>query len=356
LAVQQDEKILLAGSIGEYGALVRYNSDGSPDDSFGEEGKVIVNFGNLGDEYVFVSMALQSDEKIVVAGFSWVEDYDFTVMRFNKNGILDSLFGEDGKVTADIFNSPDDRATSIAIQQDGKIIVTGWSGIIDAERTDWDFGMIRFNADGTPDDSFGNNGRVLNDLNNFRDDRPESLAIQPDGKILVAGYTYTVGYSDFALARYNTNGTLDTTFNSSGIIITDIGSSSYDYGKALIVQDDGKILMAGTSNYNIAVARYLSELNLSQVDFSVDNNDLLIYPVPVNSVSILRYTLKKDEILSLNLYDNSGKVIQNFVNKEKRQKGQNIEILIFGSSLAPGSYILELSSPDNKVSIKIIKQ
>ena len=128
MAVLQDGKLLLAGSIGYNGALVRYNNDGSPDDSFGEEGRIILDFGNMGDEYVFVSMALQQDNKIVVAGFSYVSDYDFTVLRYNENGKLDSLFGEDGKAIPDIMDSSDDRATSVVIQPDGKIIVAGWSG------------------------------------------------------------------------------------------------------------------------------------------------------------------------------------------------------------------------------------
>ena len=356
LAIQQDGKFLLAGSLGYYGALVRYNSDGSPDDSFGEEGKAIMDFGNMGDEYVFVSMALQPDKKIIVAGFSYVSGYDFTVLRFNENGTLDSLFGTDGKATADILNSPDDRATSVAIQPDGKIIVTGWSGVFDAERTDWDFGMARFNADGTLDDSFGIGGTVVTDLHNFRDDRPESLAIQSDGKILVAGTIYTVGYSDFALVRYNTDGTLDTAFNSNGIIITDIGNSTSDNGETLIVQDDGKILVAGTSNYNIAIVRYLSELNISHVDFSSAPDNLLIYPVPISNEAILKYSLDRDEILNINLYDNTGKIIQNFINKEKRQQGRYSEVLILDSSLSPGHYILELSTPDKKAIVKIIKQ
>lgn len=356
MAVLQDGKLLLAGSIGYYGALVRYNSDGSPDDSFGEEGRVILDFGNMGDEYVFVSMALQQDNKIVVAGFSYVSDYDFTVLRYNENGTLDSQFGEDGKAIADIMDSSDDRATSVVIQPDGKIIVAGWSGVFGVESRGWDFGLARFNADGTLDDSFGKDGAVLSDLCNFWDDRPESVAIQSDGKILVAGTTYTVGYSDFALARYNNDGTLDTTFNSGGIIITDIGNSTYDNGIALAVQDDGKIIIAGISGDNIAVARYLPELNISNVDFSTTPDNLFIYPVPVSNEAILKYSLDRDVILSINLYDNTGNKIQNFINKEKRQRGHNSEILVFNSSLSPGYYILELSSTDKKVNVKIIKQ
>ncbi len=356
VAVRQDEKILLAGSTGYDGALLRYNSDGSPDSSFGEEGIVIVNFGNLGDEYVFVSMAVQKDHKIVVAGFSYVEDYDFTVMRFYEDGKPDSLFGENGKVTADIFNSPDDRATSLTLQQDGKIIVAGWSGAFSMERTDWDFGIIRFNTDGTPDNSFGNEGRVLADLNNLWDDRPESVAMQPDGKILVAGYSYTVGYSDYALVRFNTDGTPDTTFGINGIVISDIAGSSYDYGKALHVQDDGKILVAGTSDNNIAVIRYLPELVMSYKDFSNACNNLIVYPVPIDREAIFNYTLNRDEIISVNLYDNTGKMIQNFINRKKRYDGQNQEILIFDKSITSGYYVLELGTPDKKAGIRIIKR
>ncbi|UCH13270.1 MAG: T9SS type A sorting domain-containing protein, partial [Bacteroidales bacterium] len=343
-------------SIGYEGALIRYNSDGSPDDSFGEEGRIILDFGNMGDEYVFVSMALQQDNKIVVAGFSYVSDYDFTVLRYNENGTLDSLFGEDGKAVADIMDSSDDRATSVVIQPDGKVIVAGWSGVFGVEGSGWDFGLARFNTDGTLDYSFGNEGTVLSDLCNFWDDRPESVAIQSDGKILVAGCSYTVGYSDFALARYNTDGTLDTTFNSSGIIITDIGNSTYDNGIAMAVQDDGKIIIAGISGDNIAIARYLSDLNISNVDFSSAPDNLLIYPVPVSNEAILKYYLDRNEIISITLYDNTGKKIQSFINREKRQRGQNSEILVFSSSLSPGYYILELSTTNKKAGVKIIKQ
>ena len=355
LTILPDGKILLAGSLGETGALVRYKPDGTPDSTFCEDGKLEVDFGDTNDEYLSVSMAVQQDGKIVVSGFSSGFDCDFTVLRYKPDGSLDSLFGTDGKVTTDIYNSTDDRSRALTIQQDGKILVTGWSGLQSDGRNDWDFGVARYNTDGTPDASFGQDGKVITDLKGLWDDRPEAIAVQSDGKILVAGYTYNIGESDFALMRYNTDGSPDSTINGSGLITTDFNNSSNDQGLSLAVQPDGKIIVAGFSDDNIAIVRYLPDIALRAIDLSDDGNPILVYPVPVANEAILKYSLYRDEILSISLYDNTGNKVQSFIDKEKRAAGVHTEAVNVNPLLSPGGYILELRTPSKRVYMKIIK-
>ena len=221
---------------------------GDLDTDFGIAGKVTTVIGSASDA---TSMAIQSDGKIVVAGNSYnVSDSDFALARFNTDGSLDTSFGTDGKLTTFFNASYDDYATSVKIQSDGKIVVIGET----YNAAGSDFAIARFNTNGSPDTTF------TADFGDF--DSPSSIFIQADGKYLVAGTSLTavggVFSSDILLARFNTDGTLDTTFSSDGKVLTDI--SSDDVATSLAIQSDGKFIVAGRS-YNgtdddLTIVRY----------------------------------------------------------------------------------------------------
>ena len=251
VVIQSNGKIVAAGQSyngsNDDFSLVRYNSNGSLDTSFNSTGKVVTAFGTSHD-YIF-SAALQADGKIVVAGNSYNgTKYNFALARYNTNGSLDTTFGTSGKVTTSM-TSGTDRAYGMILQSDGKILVAGESN--------FDFGLARYNTNGTLDTTFDGDGKVTTPIGSAYD-FGRSVVVQPNGKILVAGYGSNGSNNDFALVRYNTNGALDTTFDGDGKLITALGASQ-DIAYGVKVQSDGKILMAGYSygsNNDFAVVRY----------------------------------------------------------------------------------------------------
>jgi uncharacterized delta-60 repeat protein len=251
VAIQSDGKIVVAGYSLINGndcniIVVRYNQDGSLDASFDSDGIVSTDIFGLSEEKAY-SLAIQSDGKIVVAGYSLTEGYqDFAVVRYNSDGSLDTGFDSDGIVTTPV-GSYADLATCVVIQSDGKIVATGQSLI---SGNDYDFSAVRYNSDGSLDTSFDTDGKVITAIAGTNDDRAYSAAIQSDGKIVVVGYTYGTGLYHYALVRYNTDGSLDASFDSDGIAITVIGNL-IDIAYAVAIQNDGKIVAAGYS-YNPA--------------------------------------------------------------------------------------------------------
>ena len=219
-------------------------ADGDLDTTFGTGGIATTHLGSLYD--YGESVALQSDGKIVTAGYFYNgTDYDFALVRYNNDGTLDTSFSGDGIVTTDIGNLGD-FATSIAIQSDGKIIVAGNS----LTSGNYKFALVRYNTDGTLDTSFSGDGKVTTALG-VSDDRFYSIGLQSDGKIVAAGSSYddTGSIFDFALVRYNTDGTSDSSFSGDGKVITAI-SGLEDSATSVVLQSDGKIVAAGYS-YNV---------------------------------------------------------------------------------------------------------
>lgn len=259
LAIQPDGKIVVVGETTYGFAAVRYNTDGSLDTSFGEGGKVVILIGTRFSNAK--SLALQSDGKIVAAGYSDNGNSnarDFALVRLNTNGTLDNSFGTGGKVVTPVGVS-DDSANAVAIQSDGKIIAAGNS----LNGSDFDFVLVRYNTDGSLDNSFGLGGKVVTQIGNSYD-YANTVVIQSDGKIVAVGSSYTNTNpinSYFALARYNTNGLLDNSFGTNGKVITAIGGVN-SYANAAAIQPDGKIVAAGYTIdntftlYSFAVARY----------------------------------------------------------------------------------------------------
>jgi uncharacterized delta-60 repeat protein len=262
LGIQSDSRIVAAGSSyngSNYSfALVRYNTDGSLDTTFGAGGKVTTS---VGDGYnIAYALGIQSDGKIVAAGYSENgSNFDFALVRYNTDGSLDTGFGSGGKVTTPMGNGYN-IAYAIGIQSDGRIVVAGSS----CNDSNYDFALVRYNTDGSLDTGFGTGGIVTTPVGN-NDDKALALGIQSDGKIMAAGYSFNGSNNDFALARYNSDGSLDTGFGTGGIITTPIGSG-HDIAYALGFQSGGRIVVAGSSynggNYNFALVRYNTDGSL----------------------------------------------------------------------------------------------
>ncbi|MGQ9576779.1 MAG: PKD domain-containing protein, partial [Thermoguttaceae bacterium] len=212
----------------------------------------------------------------------WPGGSDFAVVRYNSDGSLDTTFGTGGKVTTD-FAFRDDHAAAIAVQADGKIVVAGSSY---EGPTDYDFALVRYNSDGSLDASFDGDGKVTTDIgrSGTYDEGSDVVVVQPDGKIIVVGtcfQSYGGGTgNDFALARYNSDGSLDGKFGTGGLVTTDFGSE-YDFGYGVAIDAAGKIVVAGYSHQqgtgqDFALARYVVGVGLGPITAPVD-------PVEVNT-------------------------------------------------------------------------
>jgi len=268
VVVQSDGKIVAAGyatiATKRQFAVVRYNTDGSLDTTFSGDGKQTTALGSARDESF--SIVLQSDGKIVAAGYSDNgSNYDFAVVRYNIDGSLDTTFDTDGKQTTSI-GSGNDVAYSVVLQSNGKIVAAGYArtGSYDG------FAVVRYNTNGSLDTTFDSDGKQTTDIGSGA--ASYSVVVQSDDKIVVAGYYNNVGNADFAVVRYNADGSLDTTFDSDGKQTTAIGSGA-DVGRSVALQSDGKIVIAGYSNNGVnddfAVVRYNNDGSLD-TSFDVD--------------------------------------------------------------------------------------
>ncbi len=255
VAVQASGKILAVGSLDAKFVVARYRSNGVLDPAFGGDGTVLTKFAGV--EAGATAAAIQTDGKIVAIGTAesltcCPRTAEFALARYNPDGTLDTTFSDDGKVTTAISGEYD-SAEDVAIQTDGKIVAVGTG----AGR----FEIARYNADGTLDTTFDGDGFGFADFT-VGTDSASAVAIQTDGKIVVAGDAGGPGEytSAFALARYDADGTLDTGFDGDGMVVTDFTVDD-DGASGVAIQTDGKIVAGGSAGYNgasasFALARY----------------------------------------------------------------------------------------------------
>ncbi len=316
---QSNSKLVVAGLVSNTSVpqstaigITRYNSNGSLDNSFGNLGQVttLINGNNSSgssmkvlpnDEFVIAgnsfpssstsqfalatydpngkllnqnsfhltknptnadfanSVAVQKDGKFVISGTTKAAvTSKFAIVRTNSDTSLDKTFGNNGIVIFN-FGGTDDECFAVAIQQDGKIVVAGYTAITAKSQ----FAIARLNSNGTFDETFGTSGKVVF---NFAGNRAQakSLVLQSDGKIIVAGLTSTGPISNFALARLLPNGSLDPSFGTKGKVITSFENSKSSQAESVIIQQDGKIVADGfeiTNNTSkFAIARYINSV------------------------------------------------------------------------------------------------
>ncbi len=293
VAVQADGKLVLAGStLGpdntqDFG-VVRLNADGSPDTGFGTNGLVGIPFDSFANEMA-TAIVVQPDGKIVVGGS--VEfgspGWDFGIVRLNANGTLDATFSG-GKVKINVGG--DDFVKAMLLQPDGKIVLTGTA----RPTPNTDVAVVRLTTAGVPDASF-NGGIIYIGIAGGNNDVGNSLALQPDGKLIIAGSTRDASRGYFLLIRLTTGGVPDTTFNTFGFVQTAVGSQ-YDQAYSVALQADGKIVAAGTTNSgsfdDAAFVRYSSSGSL---DTSFDGDGKLSIDVrPMNSDVIRSVLIQSD--------------------------------------------------------------
>lgn len=271
IVIQSDGKFIVGGGVWTRAAsyesitLARYNADGSLDTTFAGTGYVVLDFG-FQDSETLNDVKLQTDGKIVVTGTVFVpgsgrtpSQYRFGLARFNANGSLDMTFSSDGLVTTSM-GTADSNAYELAIQGDGKLVVAG--AAYQGTTQKYDIAVARYlSSDGSLDTSFGVKGKAyVNFANKY--DYGSAIALQADGKILIAGQVDSDavgGASKFGVVRLTTAGKLDTSFDGDGKVITPF--LGYDFANDVLVQGDGKVVVVGgtrqpDSTYAPVVARY----------------------------------------------------------------------------------------------------
>jgi len=288
--IDADGKLVVAGrSYAPYDGydmtIWRYESNGTLDTTFNGVGYVTDNNASGGSwDDSGQAVVLDADGKIVVVGYSSnaSANHDMTIWRYNSDGTRDYTFNGIGYVTFDrpFVDSSNDEGYSVVIAADGKIVVAGktWN-TVDDEMTIW-----RYNSDGTPDYTFNGEGYVTYDSTptGFSSDRGNSVAIDANGKIVVAGTSYDDPNVVMTIWRYESNGALDTTFNGVGYATFEntVGASTTDEGNAVVIDADGKIVVAGrfysSTNYDMGIWRYDSNGSLdttfNDVGYAIHDN------------------------------------------------------------------------------------
>jgi uncharacterized delta-60 repeat protein len=283
VALQRDGKIVVAGDseavdeqcpggtcapASDLFALARYLPSGRLDRSFGSGGKVLTDLGP--EPIKAATLAVQSDGKLVLAGWSEAAPgsprsmADFVLARYQPNGRLDPSFGNGGIVVTGFGPKAVDEAEAVALQRDGGIVAAGRSCVLPYARTACQLAVARYLRDGRLDPRFGAGGTVLLRFGSAGFNEASSVAIQQNGKIVVAGRSGqgTRRPSRFALARFLRNGRLDRSFGSGGRVLTQIRRGRFDAAAALVLVRRGKILAAGQSGLGpyspgaFALARY----------------------------------------------------------------------------------------------------
>ncbi|MEZ4751826.1 MAG: choice-of-anchor D domain-containing protein [Bdellovibrionota bacterium] len=278
VALQTSGKLVVAGatrssSYYDYDiALIRYNSDGSVDSSFGTSSGITVTDIRGGDDAAY-AIAQQSNGKIIVVGYSknqYGNNQAMAILRYTSNGILDTTFGGgDGVVLRQFSTDNNDTANAVAIDSSDRIVVVGKAGY------NWIFS--RYTSSGSVDTSFGSTGSIsLSGLATYHSGL--AVAIQSNGRIVAAGYAAesNLTVAGIVLVRLTSNGSADTSFDGDGVKTTAL-SSGFDMARSIALQSDGKIVVAGTTynsstgDFDFAVLRYTSS---GALDTSFDTDGI----------------------------------------------------------------------------------
>jgi uncharacterized delta-60 repeat protein len=276
ISIDDSGRILVAGASSISGtdqdmAIWRYNADGTLDVSFDTDGVVLYDGGTGND--VGTSIMVDGSGKILVVGdYHNGSDTDIAIWRYNADGTPDASFDTDGKV---IYSggSGDDRGNSITIDTSGKILVTG---SIDVSLVNRDMIVLRYNADGTPDTTFGTNGVVLYSVGGYPHSG-NSIMVDSSGRILVAGQVKDASNDYLAVWRYHSNGAEDTTFDTNGLVLYDSGNNDDD-GTSLVIDNTGRIIVGGSlgrgADSDAAVLRYSAN---GVLDTNFGTNGVFMY-------------------------------------------------------------------------------
>lgn len=342
--IMHEDRIYAVGSsisndVEQY-AIAAILADGTLESAFSGDGKLV--FDVDAGEDVATAIAVQSDDKLLVAGYTGIGfEKEFCIVRFKADGGLDNSFSTDGIAIPDV-GMTDDRAYGIAIQDDQKIVVAGSS----YGETGYDFALVRLLPDGNIDIDFGDDGFAVETIGPFFDDA-EDMILQPDGKILITGYAAQAATdADFGLARFTRDGLLDNTFSGDGKVITIIGSGeSEDEPHAIALQPDGKIVVVGeaensSGNVDFALARYISGIVTSIDEDVLVLEQLKLFPIPAHSTLNASFSIDRERVLEFSITDIAGRILDIVQDNRSFSAGHHTLSFNLPASTLPSTYFL----------------
>ena len=355
LAVQPDGKILLSGGWGGPEGdflLARYLADGTLDGSFGSGGYVInaVNPGNDSGN----DIAVLGDGRVLVAGDAFVgSNYDFAVMRFLADGTLDTSFGTAGTTFIPVVpGNSQDYCTALLVQPDGKLVLAGSIAAFGS----WRQALARCDADGALDISFGTSG-ITTETFSFSDPNATDAILLPDGKFLLCGWNVVSFVWDFALSRFDPDGTPDLSFDGDGIFNTEVGSENI--GKAVVLQPDGKILLAGNENAgtpsgsDLCVLRYVVDDDIGVDETAAVDGSLSIVPQPVIDIAMVSLPRGHAAEVSCSILDVEGREVRHLDHVAVAEGDDRFRLDLSG--LRSGEYVVTLSDGRSSGSAHLLK-
>lgn len=317
----EDGKIIISGDSNDQFTMAKVNQDGNIDSDFGNNGWVQTGFPSWSYSN---DIDVNSTGEVLLTGmgFDNNDDWKFIAAKYDSNGILDAGFGNGGQLFIIVGNDYDFGIRG-KFTDDGKILIGGHS-YFGTNPLRYEIAIARLNADGSIDNTYGNNGfskfRWTDNGENYLND----MVFQNDGKLLISGRNSDSSGDYFSIARLNTDGQLDTTFGNEGKISGNVDLTAYT-ATSIAVQPDGKIVIAGntadfTNPTKYFVARFLNE---TMAISDVDSSEIKIYPNPVNGLLNLDlkgnavveiYTMTGQKITTLNI-QNKGQIdVSSFAN------------------------------------------
>lgn len=355
ILLQNDGKILIAGKTRidhepTFTTVIRFNVDGTLDDTFGINGTAKIEAPKRYEPQFAI---LTENEEIITGGeyLLSVIGEQIALSKFTNQGEVDLTFGENGIV---LDNSPlIEAALDIALQSDGKIVLATGKNI--TASSPFNFGMARFNQDGTLDNSFGNNGRVSTVFSGANS-LALSVVVQEDDKIILSGIVNNGSNANYAIARYDSVGQLDTSFGIDGKTISDLGFSDIAFVSTL--HTDGNLLCAGTSrdllSHSYSIARYITrvETNVSNVSDDISRMDII--PNPSEGEFSLSFDLKQSGKATIDILDFSGKLLYTIREEEFFIEGKNNINIRLDNKLVSGLYLVRIETERGVLSRKFV--
>lgn len=430
ISIQADGKIILAGSVLKTGSpgiaqfgLLRYTKNGSKDNSFGTAGIVQTQIGGSNNYSGINDMVVQPDGKIVTGGWAqavvmFSSDKHFALARYNQDGSLDNTFGNLGLLHL-INNFKSEEINGIALQPDGKILAVGYQEDFNENQN---LAVLRFNPDGSSDNTFGINGIAGIDLGGNLFEEGRGVLVLPDGKILVggrnannttfvdavairllsdgsldagfgngglasvpfsygsaiarqadakivlAGFTInmTSGNFEFNAARFLENGTLDSSFGNAGTVSYPI--SDHDSGViSALIQSDNKIVLAGAATFvdpitfigkdKISIVRLLPGAVVETSDLTFGQKSLRVFPNPATRQFSLAFSgMEKPYEMTVQLFDVNGGLVKTFIENAPHSADPQIAVFEIPSTIANGLYFVKISTSEGILTQKLFIQ
>ncbi len=346
-------------------SLIQLNIDGTKDQSFGNDGVVVIEYPDFEYSVKNYDAAFQADGKIIIAGhLGGAEgESDFMMLRVLENGSLDDSFGDNGFFISDLGNF--DAIHHVTLQKDGKILFTG--GAINADFESITNLLIagRLNNDGTLDKTFGENGMINFDDYQSQNPLGYQIKVTPDDNLMLGGSVYNFEdlnnqKADIFLMRMNKDGVVDKSFGNNGIFIDDF-DAYFDNLYGMKFDSSGRILVYGESispgfeGPRGFIARYIPDLSLGKFELNDINSSVLTYPNPIANECTIKYDLLKETKVSIDLVNVNGNLIKTFVNQDVKSSGSNQESISM-EGLTPGIYLIRIKTELGSTTVKVIKQ